>query len=67
MVLQVVISELNTLTPLLNMALKVGIKWKALLVAYKLDSIEKVDTHPHVPQIKLAKYDRRSSPVSGRR
>jgi hypothetical protein len=34
-VLQIVISELNTLTPFtppLNMASKVGIKWKVLMV-----------------------------------
>jgi hypothetical protein len=50
-VIQIVISELNTLTPLLNMASKVGINQKVLLVADKLD-IE-TDIHLHVTLMKL--------------
>jgi hypothetical protein len=56
--IQIVISELDTLTPtyptVRNMASKVGIKQKALSVANKLHIIKKVDTEPHVTLIKLA-------------
>jgi hypothetical protein len=38
---------------MLNMASRMGIKWKAS-VADKLGIIKKVDTEPHVTQIKLA-------------
>jgi hypothetical protein len=38
---------------MLNMASRMGIKWKAS-VADKLGIIKKVDTEPHVTQMKLA-------------
>jgi hypothetical protein len=48
-----VISELNTLIPLLNMASKMG-KQTTLSIADKLDIITKGDTQLHVTKIKLA-------------
>jgi hypothetical protein len=48
-----VISELNTLTPLLGKALKVAVKW-VLSVADKLNIIKKLVAQLHVTLITLA-------------
>jgi hypothetical protein len=52
-VTHIVISELNTLTPLLCKALKVAVKW-VLSVADKLHIIKKLDAQLHVTLITLA-------------